>query len=153
MTAERLQRVAASAASPQAVQEALITAFPPSQGSAKRAEKLKQFFSDVMPAGSGFKVRDPSAWHVSRNVKLKACLPKCAAASVISESVACRSLQHHEGLSSKFMPIRRCTSQHSRSSQLETLSKVSAACKEQNKLPERVLLLSWPVMNHLCPAG
>ncbi|KAL0045181.1 hypothetical protein WJX82_011267 [Trebouxia sp. C0006] len=54
---ERLQRIAASAASPQAVQEALTTAFPPSQGSAKRAEKLKQFFSDVMPAGSGFKDR------------------------------------------------------------------------------------------------
>ncbi|DBB07124.1 TPA: hypothetical protein ACH3X1_011698 [Trebouxia sp. C0004] len=54
---EQLQRVAASAASPQAVQEALNTAFPPSQGSAKRAEKLKQFFSDVMPAGSGFKDR------------------------------------------------------------------------------------------------
>ncbi|KAL0028293.1 hypothetical protein WJX79_007931 [Trebouxia sp. C0005] len=54
---EQLQRVASSAASPQAVQEALTAAFPPSQGSAKRAEKLKQFFSDVMPAGSGFKDR------------------------------------------------------------------------------------------------
>ncbi len=74
MTAEQFQRVASSAATPQAVQEALTTAFPPSQGSAKRAEKLKQFFSDVMPAGSGFKVRDPSAWQFSRGVKLKSCL-------------------------------------------------------------------------------
>ena len=74
MTAERLQRVAASAASPQAVQEALTTAFPPSQGSAKRAEKLKQFFNDVMPAGSGFKVRNLSAWHFSRGVMMDSCL-------------------------------------------------------------------------------
>lgn len=74
MTAERLQRVAASAASLQVVQEALTTAFPPSQGSAKRAEKLKQFFSDVMPAGSGFKVRDPTACQFSRGVKLRSCL-------------------------------------------------------------------------------
>ncbi len=117
MTAERLQRVAASAASLQAVQEALTTAFPPSQGSAKRAEKLKQFFSNVMPAGSGFKVRDPCAWQFSRADKLKSCLAsvqqllwhltalvfgtinsKCAAASVAFNCVSFWDHQQHEAL-------------------------------------------------------
>ncbi len=62
LAADRLQRVAANAPNTQAVQEALGIAFPPSQGSAKRAEKFKQFFSDVMPAGSEFKVRTLSGW-------------------------------------------------------------------------------------------
>lgn len=57
--AERLQRLAATAPSVGAVQEAVALAFPPSQGSAKRAEKFKQFFSDVMPAGTKLKVLLP----------------------------------------------------------------------------------------------
>lgn len=54
--AEQLRKVAANAASLLVVQEALATAFPPSQGSAKRAEKFRQFFSDVMPVSADFKV-------------------------------------------------------------------------------------------------
>ena len=54
--ADRLQRLAASAPNVGAVQDAVALAFPPSQGSAKRAEKFKQFFADVMPAGSKLKV-------------------------------------------------------------------------------------------------
>lgn len=54
--AERLHRLAATAPNIGAVQEAVALAFPPSQGSAKRAEKFKQFFSDVMPAGTKLKV-------------------------------------------------------------------------------------------------
>lgn len=56
MFAERLQRLAATAPNIGAVQEAVALAFPPSQGSAKRAEKFKQFCSDVMPPGTKFKV-------------------------------------------------------------------------------------------------
>ena len=52
----RLHELVAKAPNLQAVQDALGIAFPPSQGSAKRAEKFRQFFSDVMPAGAEFKV-------------------------------------------------------------------------------------------------
>ena len=57
--AESLQRLAATAPSVGAIQDAVALAFPPSQGSAKRAEKFKQFFSDVMPAGTKLKVLPP----------------------------------------------------------------------------------------------
>ena len=56
MFAERLQRLAAIAPNIGAVQEAVALAFPPSQGSAKRAEKFKQFCSDVMAPGTKLKV-------------------------------------------------------------------------------------------------
>lgn len=59
MCAERLQRLAAAAPSVEAVHEAVALAFPPSQGSAKRAEKFKQFFIDVMPPGTKLKVLPP----------------------------------------------------------------------------------------------
>ena len=51
-----MQTVAALALSKEAVKDALLTEFPSSQGSGLRAQKLKQFFSDVMPPGSPFKV-------------------------------------------------------------------------------------------------
>ena len=63
MFAERLQRLAATAPNIGAVQEAVALAFPPSQGSAKRAEKFKQFCSDVMSPGTKFKVCSPPGTH------------------------------------------------------------------------------------------
>lgn len=155
MTAEQLQRVASSAASPQAVQEALTAAFPPSQGSAKRAEKLKQFFSDVMPAGSGFKVRGPSAWQkvVSRNVQLKSCLkhvqrllwylialPFGAINSMkLSQAISCLLEDAH-------LSIAGATS-------LKCCSKSLLYAQNGTIQWNEVFFFPGPVMTHLCSAG
>lgn len=48
--------VAASASNQQTVSNALLEHFPSSQGSSTRARRLKQFFSEVMPPDSAFKV-------------------------------------------------------------------------------------------------
>lgn len=57
LLAEQMQKLALNASSQQAVLDALHLKFPSSQGSAVRAQKLKQFFTDVMPPGSMYKAR------------------------------------------------------------------------------------------------
>ncbi len=135
MTAERLQRVAARAASPQAVQEALTTAFPPSQGSAKRAEKLKQFFSDVMPAGSGFKVRHPSAWQSSRAVKRKSCLAS------VQQLLSYSTLLPFGAINSmKFFQAKSCPSEDAH---LSTAGATSLKCCLQSMLSAQNRIKQW----------
>ena len=74
MFADRLQRLAATAPHIGAVQEAVGLAFPPSQGSAKRAEKFKQFCSDVLPPGTKLKV--PALPHLNASHSQSGPLPR-----------------------------------------------------------------------------